>query len=310
MPLYWKSKTLLAKMETVYNTDPVPTAAANAILARNVVLSPMEGQDVGRDLERAWFGNSDQLPVGLYATLSFEVEAVASGTLGTVPGWGVLHRMCGAAEVVTAGVKVEYTPITDTIESGTLYLWIDTVRHVLTGARGTCKLRLDAQGIPVWAYAFTGLFAAPTTQAKVTPVYTAFQAPKVATKTNTPTFTIGGTAFLLRSFEFDMGNDVQTRMLVGYEGVHIVDRAESVKATVEAVALATYNPFTVAQNRTLQVIQLIHDTTAGRKIQFDAASAQQRRLSGYQENQKIVEYPLDFVPLPTTGNDQWKITLN
>lgn len=308
--MYWKSKTLLVKPEVTYGVDPVPTAGANGILATNVSLQPMEGEDVDRNLETPYFGGSAKIPVGLYAVLSFDVELVGSGAAGTAPAWGPLLRACGIAETVTPGTKVEYSPITDSPESVAIYLAIDTVRHVLLGARGTVVFKLNAQAIPVMSFTLTGLFAAPTTQAKITPTTTAFKTPLVATKTNTPTFTIGGTAMILRSFELNLGNQVERRLLVGYEGIHITDREEALKLQVEAVALATYNPFTIAQNQTLQAIALTHGVAAGYKASFDIASAQQHRLSGYANEQNVVEWPLDFTPLPTAGNDQWKLTLD
>lgn len=308
--MYWKSKTLLVKPEVTYGVDPVPTAGANGILATNVSLQPMEGEDVDRNLETPYFGGSAKIPVGLYAVLSFDVELVGSGAAGTAPAWGPLLRACGIAETVTPGTKVEYSPITDSPESVAIYLAIDTVRHVLLGARGTVVFKLNAQAIPVMSFTLTGLFAAPTTQAKITPTTTAFKTPLVATKTNTPTFTIGGTAMILRSFELNLGNQVERRLLVGYEGIHITDREEALKLQVEAVALATYNPFTIAQNQTLQAIALTHGVTAGYRVKLDIPNAQQHRLSGYANEQNVVEWPLDFTPLPTAGNDQWKLTLD
>lgn len=310
MPYFWKSKTLLAKIEVTYGTDSVPTAAANAILASNVTLAPMEGEDVRRNVERPFFGAQEELPVGLHCMLTFDVELQGSGALGVAPGWGPLIRMCSVAQVVTAATRVEYTPITDAPESGAIYMAIDTVRHVLLGARGTFVITLNAQGIPVKRYTMTGLFTVPTTVAKVTPTLTGFQAPLVATRVNTPTFTIGGTAMILRSLEFNRGADVQKRFLIGFDGILIVNAEEALKVTVEAPVLGTYNPYTIAQARTLQPIALAHGTVAGFRVKLDFAQAQQKRLSGLEPNQDIVEYPLDFVPQPSAGNDQWKITLD
>lgn len=306
----WKSKTLLAKIETVYATDSVPLAAANAILATDVSISPMEGQDVVRNLERPQMAADPSIPAGIYSTMTFSVELVGSGTLGTAPAWGPLLRACAVAQVVTAGTKVEYTPITDAHESVSIYFQIDTTRHVLAGSRGTASLRVNAQGIPVIAFTFTGLFAIPSEQVKPTPDYTAWQAPQVASKLNTPTFTIGGAAFILRDFSFDLGNQVEPRMLIGYEGILIVDKAESMSATVEAVPVSTYDPFTIAQSQTLQAIALTHGTVAAKRVKLTLPSAQQGRLTGYGTEQNILEWPLRFTPLPVTGNDQWKIELS
>ena len=72
----WKTKTVLVKIEDEYGEDSAPTAAANAILALNVRLAPMEGQDTPRDIEKAFFGANPSIPTGLYTTLSFDIELV------------------------------------------------------------------------------------------------------------------------------------------------------------------------------------------------------------------------------------------
>ncbi len=93
----WNSKILLAKIETTYGTDSVPTGAADAVLAQNVVLSAMEGQDLARDLDRNALGADATIPVELHQKLSFSVELAGSGAAGTAPPWGRLLRACGCA---------------------------------------------------------------------------------------------------------------------------------------------------------------------------------------------------------------------
>lgn len=310
MPIFWKSKTLLAKVEATYGTDAVPVAATNAILATDVTFSPMEGEDVERNLELPKMGASSSLPAGVYSKLTFSVELAGSGTLGVAPGWGPLLRMCGVAETITAATKVEYNPVSTAHSSGTIYFAIGTTRHVMTGVRGTATVKVSAQGIPMLMFTLWGLFAVPTTQAVVSPNLSAFKAPVIASKANTPTFTISAAAFVLREFEFDLGCDVQMRMLMGSEGAVIVDKKEGVKTTVEAVDLATYDPFSVSMGQAMKSLQLIHGTAAGLRVQIDIAQATQKRLSAYQQQQNILEWPLEFTPLQNAGDDQWKLTLN
>ncbi|OYY67412.1 hypothetical protein [Sphingomonas sp. 28-63-12] len=95
MSKFWKSKTILAKMETTYGTDPTPTGAANAILASDVTWSPMEGSDVARNVERGYFAADPTVAAELRCVLTFTVELVGSGTAGTAPAWGPLLRMSG-----------------------------------------------------------------------------------------------------------------------------------------------------------------------------------------------------------------------
>lgn len=309
MPIFWKSKTILAKMEASYGTDPVPTGAANAILCSDVTFAPMEGNDVPRNADRPFFGAVPSLPAELRCVLTFTVELVGSGSLGVAPAWGPLLRACSAAEVITAATRVEYTPITNNPESVCLYFDVDGTLTRMRGARGTAELGLSANGLPTAKLTMTGLFSVPTQATKPTPNYALFQPPDVGSTANTPTFTIGGTAFVMRDFKLNLGNDIQPRILIGQEYITVVDKAEEVSVTVEAVPVTTYSPVAVAQAGTPQAIVLAHSTTIGRRVRFDIPTAQQRRPGASQVNQGVVEWPLVFTPLPNAGNDQWKITL-
>lgn len=310
-PIKWKSKIILVKPEAQYATDPAPTAALNAMLLTDVQIQPMEGEDVSRNLERPYLGAQEELVTALRVVLTGSFELVGSGTPGVPPAWGPMLRACGVAEVITAGTSVEYTPVTDGHESVVAHLQIGPWRHILLGGRGTATFTLNAQGIPVARVTMTGLFVLPADQARPTDInLSAFQAPDIVTKANTPTFTIGAQPFVMRSFELNLACDVQPRMLVGFEGVIIVDRNETLTATVEGVPYATYNPFQVARDRTKAAVVIEHGKVAGRKVKIAVGQAQQRRPSGIENNQNIAEWALAFVPLPTdAGNDQWKITL-
>ncbi|MCX7284405.1 MAG: hypothetical protein NTX28_10230 [Novosphingobium sp.] len=309
MAKFWKSKTILAKIEAVYATDSNPTGAANAILAEDVTYTPMEGDWIERNTDTRYFGAKPGLGANFRSVLTLSIPLVGSGVPGTAPAWGPLLRACNVAQVATPGVKVEYTPVTDNAESATLYFDVDGTKHIMLGTRGNAVIKVTAGGIPMLTFTLTSLFTVPAEAAKPTPDYSGFIAPQVGSKANTPTFTIGGAAMVLRELELDLGRDVQPRMLIGQEQILIVDAKETLKAQIEAVALNVYNPFAIAIAGTLQAIALVHGTVAGRITAIDFGQAQQK-LPTYQEQQGILEWPLEFSPLPAAGNDQWKITLN
>lgn len=308
-PLLWRSKILLAKIETTYGTDAVPVAATNGILATDVKLQPMEGTDVNRDLDLPYLGPQGTIPNELHAKLSFKVELAPSGTAGTVPGWGVLLRGCGVAQTINAGTNVVYNPVTDNHESLTFYLWIGSTRYVLRGARGTAKFTINAQGIPYIEFEFTGLFTQPSEQVRTLPTLTAFQKPRVASSTNTPTFTINAVPLVMRSFSLDLKNKVENRFLVGAEAILITQREDMIATQVEAQPLSAINPFTLAAAQTAVAVSLVHGTGAGNIATLDAPSAQMQRPQGLENAQDIKEWPLSLQPLPTVGNDQWTLTL-
>ncbi|WP_163266451.1 phage tail tube protein [Chelativorans alearense] len=309
MPIKWRSKILLAKPEATYGTDAAPTGGDNAILATNIVLTPMEGQDVSRELELPWLAAQATIPSGLHIRLQFRVELVPSGAAGTVPAWGPLLRACAVAETVSAGVDVVYNPITDDHESVTIHFWVGGTRFVARGSRGTCVIRADAQGIPYLEFDFSGLFAQPAEQARPVPDLSAFLKPDLVTNANTPTFQIDAQDFVMRNFSLNLGNQVEPRFLVGSESILITDKSELATVQVEAVPLSTFDPFQAAIDQDEVPLTLVHGTAAGRTATLSFAQAQLQRPQGLENAQNIMEWPLRLVPLPAEGNDQWTLTL-
>ncbi len=309
-PINWKSKIILVKSEGAnYGVDAAPTGPLNGVLLTDVQLQPMEGEEVSRNLELPYMGAQETFVTAVRATLTGSFELVGSGTVGTPPAWAAMFRACAVAQIVTANTSVEYVPVSEGHESVSIHFWIGPSRHILLGAKGSGVVTMNANGIPVCRATMTGLFVMPADQARPVVDLSLFQVPQVATKANTPGITIAGLPFVMRSFELNMGNDVQPRMLIGTERIVIVDRNETLRTTVEAVPYATYNPFQRALQNTRTAITLDHGTIAGKRVRIAAGQAVQQRPTGLENSQNVVEWPLSFVPLPAAGNDQWKITL-
>ncbi len=308
MAIKWRSKILLAKIESAYGVDPTPTGA-NGILATQVTLTPMEGNDVDRELELPYLGAQGTVPVELHSKLAFNVELAPSGTAGTAPAWGPLLRACAVAETIVASTSVTYNPVSDSHESIALYVWIGGTQYVMLGTRGTCTMEFTAQGIPYLKFEFTGLFKLPSEQPRVAPALNAFQKPQVVTSANTTTFTINGTSLVMRSCMLNLGNAVEPRFLVGSEGILITDKSESVEATVEAVPLTTLDPYQMANDQSSVPVSLVHGVGAGKIATLSLPTAQMQRPQGLENAQDITEWPLRMVPVPTVGNDQWTLTL-
>jgi hypothetical protein len=307
--IFWRLMVLLAKIEAAYATDPTLTGAANAILAQNITLRPMEGQDVSRNLVLPYLSNQGTIPTGLHVVIDFDTELAGSGAAGTVPAWGVLARGCGCAEVIAAGVSVTYSPVSASMESLYLKFWMGGTLHAIKGARGTGKATINAQGVPVMHWTITGLFVGPVEAAAAIPTLTEFQKPLIVSATNTPTFTVNSVPLVMRNFSFDLGNKVETRLLVNRESVLITDRGETLDVTCEAVPLTTFDPYGLANAQTLVAANIVHGTAAGNIVTLSAPTCQVKRPTGYQNNQGIAEWPLGLLPRPASGNDQFSMVL-
>ncbi|NWO05376.1 MAG: hypothetical protein HLX50_07640, partial [Alteromonadaceae bacterium] len=75
-----RRRLLLAAIETTYGTDAAPTPEANAILTRSIQVTPLAGNDIERNLLRAYYGNAQSLAGEKHVELTLEVELTGSGT--------------------------------------------------------------------------------------------------------------------------------------------------------------------------------------------------------------------------------------
>ena len=309
MALLTRKRTILAKIETTYGVDPTPTGAANAILVRNLNVTPQSSQLVGRELIRPYLGNFEQLMASTHVELDFEVEAAGSGSAGTVPGYGALLRACGMSETVTASTKVEYKPVSSGFESVTIYFNVDGVLHKITGARGDVELTINSAQIPVFKFKFVGIYNAPTDTAAPAVTYTGFQTPLVANTTNTPTFTFFGVSPVLENLSFQLGNQVDYRTLIGSQYVQLTDRKAAGQVTFEANTIATKDWFTTAMGNGLGALSITHGTTAGNKVIL-ASSTVDLLQPTYTDSNGVQMIQCGYVMTPTTvGNDEFTLTI-
>jgi hypothetical protein len=308
MPLINRKRVLLAKIETTYGTDPIPTGAANAILLRNLTVTPQESDLADRDLIRPYLGASDQLQTAVRAKVDFEVELASSGVLGTAPAVGPLLRACGMSETVAASTTVTYKPVSAAFESVTIYLNVDGVLHKLTGARGTFKVELNNKQIPVFMFSMTGIYNAVTDTAAPVPVYTGFMTPMAVNNLNTSAFTILGYAATLASLSIDLGNDTVHRTLVGgTEQVLITNRKTTGSIQIEAVTVAAKDFWTAAKAGTTGALSILHGTTAGNRVQIDAPNIDINKPN-YADLDGIAMLNMDMTLMPSaTGNDELSI---
>ena len=306
--LLTRKRTVLAKIETAYGVDPVPSGAANAILVGNLTPTPQSATLVKRNIVRPYLGNAEELPTAIYAGIDFEVELAGSGAAGTVPAWGVLMRACGFSETISAGVGVTYAPISNSFESATIYFNEDGVLHKLTGARGTVSIDANANTIPVMKFKFMGIYSPVVDAAAPTVSFTAFKMPLAVNLTNTPTFSLHGVSTaVLSTLTLDIANTLAFRQLVGAQQALITDRVPVGTVSIEAGPVATHDWWTEAESATTAPLQLIHGTTAGNIIELDAPLVQLTNPQ-YQDLQGVAMLQMNAVLVPSTaGNDEFSM---
>jgi hypothetical protein len=308
MPLLTRKRLILLETESTYGTDPTPTGV-DAVLVRDLNITPLQSDVVSRDLVRPYLGASEQLLANTRVECTFSVELAGSGTAGTAPRYGKALLACGMSETIVATTSVTYTPVSASFGSCTIYYNIDGVLHKVTGARGTFTINGTVGEIPTIDFTFTGIYNTPTDTALPSVTYGDQATPVVFKNGNTTGFELLSYAGCLQSVSFDVGNTLVYRELVGCtKQVLLTDRASTGSVTLEAVTMATKNYFTAAlTDGTLGNLLFQHGQTAGNIIDFASTRVDIGDVSySDQDGIHMLNIPYTCVP-STSGNDEFSL---
>lgn len=313
-----RNSAILAELETTYGTDPSPSGASNAMLISNLSVSPLITDNMKREVVRPYLGNQDEVVGTKHVELSFDIELQASGVAGTAPAWGCLLLACGFDETITASTRVDYTPVSSSIESVTIYYHDDGVLHKAHGCRGDVEIGLNVNEKPVLKFKFVGLYGGITAAANPSLTLTAFKAPLGVTNANTGDVTLGctysagalsgGTSYPSKGLSIKLGNAVNHVPLLGEETVELSDRNVTGSVQFNLTAAQEVSLVADVENATIQSIGLLHGTTAGYKVLVHAPAVQLTNISKQEINGKRL-IGFDLIISPLAGNDDLRIVL-
>lgn len=305
-----RKKLLLVAPETEYGTA-ADIADAVLITCSELDGSPYEGDRVSRDRIRQTFGAQVEANAAPYATVTATVPLAGSGTAGTAPNFGLLLRACALSETVEDATSVTYQPVTDDLESVTVWFVEDGQLQQLPGVRGTVEFSLTAKEYPTMSFTLTGLYKRPETLADpVDKTVSDIVDEIVVNKQNTPTFSVHGYAGCGQSLSLDIGNEVGYRALIGCESVRITDRSATGQVEIEAPDLATKDYFAAIESHeevTLAPIEIEHGTKAGNIVKITGPKTQLSTISR-TDSDGIVHYQMDARYIPDLGDDEFTLT--
>tara|TARA_Y100001937_G_scaffold113622_1_gene162503 strand:- start:347 stop:1282 length:936 start_codon:yes stop_codon:yes gene_type:complete len=305
MTLLTRKRVILIEAESSYGNDPSP-GASDAVVVRDLTITPQSSDVVSRELIRPYLGASEQLLANTRVECTFAVELAGSGTAGTAPRYGSALKACGLSETVVANTRVTYAPVSSAFSSVTIHYNIDGVRHKVTGARGTVELVAEAGQIPVLNFSMQGIYNAPTDSALPTVTYGNQAAPLIFKNGNTSSFQLLSFAGALQTISFDLGNELVYQELVGgTKQVLLVDRQASGSVTIQAPTISQKDFFAAALvDSSLGNLQFTHGTTAGNIVQFTSSKVDIGDINyGDIDGIASLEIPYTLVP-STAGNDE------
>jgi hypothetical protein len=319
MVMLTQKSLLLAKIETVQNTDALPTALADGILIFNPTFSNkvtfIERSLVSDDLSPYASIVGQQL-----ATVSFDVEirGIGTGPAGSAPPWAMkLLPACGmVGQAIAAGeggsnpAQYVFNPTSDSVDSpmksATIYVFYDGMLQKVTGAMGTWALTGQAGGIAKISFTFTGVYAGTVDEALPDSAFT-FTDP-IPPTVQLANLTFGdSTDLVVDTFKVDIGNQVQERTDVngpqGLHGVRVTTRTPTGTLDPEAVPEGTH-PFWADQSGgVLNSLALRIGQVSGNRMTITCPKVQTTGIS-YQDRKGIRAYNLTINPRRNNGNDE------
>lgn len=308
MALLTRKRVILIEAESSYATDPTPSAT-NAVLVRDLTITPQSSDVVSRELIRPYLGASEQLLANTRVECTFAVELAGSGSAGTAPRYGSALKACGLSEVVVSSTRVTYAPVSTGFSSVTIHYNIDGVRHKVTGARGTVELSAEVGQIPVLNFSMQGIYNPPDDSALPSVTYGNQEEPLIFKNGNTSSFQLLSFGGALQSVNFDLGNELVYQELVGgTKQVLLVDRQATGSVTIQAPTIAQKDFFAAALvDSTLGNLQFTHGTTAGNIVQFTSSKVDIGDVNyGDIDGIASLEIPYTLVP-STSGNDEFSL---
>lgn len=308
MPLRTHRSAMLAKLETTYGTDSVPTGAADAVVLQEVEIQQMDAEAVERPRLMPHFAARRVALTALKIRATAQVDLAGSGTAGTAPAFGPLLRGSAMAQTVTASVKADYTPISAAEESLSLYWFLDGQRQRALGARGSWGLELVPRAFPRLSFEFLGLYTAPTEVALPATTLTAWREPQIAGFATTPVLTLDGLAVAAESFRYSHANALSFRDLVGARYVNITGRQPVMELQIEAPTLTAKNFWAIAEAGTIFPVVAQQGTSAGGIAELNAPRCQITRIQR-RASEGVEMLDLSLVVLPNAGNDEVTLTI-
>lgn len=309
MSMRTNRRAMLFALESEYNDGTTtPEAATDAILTREITVTPLSGSDIERNFVRPYYGNSPKAAGEKHVEAVIEVELNTSGTAGTAPPWGKLLRCCGFAEVVVDGESVTYSPVSENEDSGVFFAHVDGNLHKGRGVHGTAAFTVNAESMPVIRFTLRGLLS-PVTQEQLPNVTLSQWREALAVNTlNTKPLAFMGATVPFNQFSLDMSGQVVHNKIVGSNDIQITGRSPSGQLSIEDPGVGVMNYFQVSQNADTGPLMLTQGKTAGDIIEISMPKVGIESPS-YSDQDGTQMLSINYMPEPVDGNDEVTITV-
>lgn len=306
-----QEQVIAVKLETVYGTDSTP-AGANAILAHDITVRELEGDVAERKNFKGFLGNSGSIRLNSYCSVEFAVElcGVGAANLGDAPYYNSLYLASGHAEALTVDTKADYTPVSEDLDSVSIYYQVGEHRHAILGVRGSLMFEGGTKQLPRLKFRGLGLYVAPVKTALAGVDFSAIRKPIPFVQSTIEALTLDAVTLNLSTWSFDQGHAPEFLALTGQEEVICPGRSSTLNLKFREDDVTTKNWFEENRANASAAFVLQHGTDAshdGDIFEFNSPNVEIGvPTRSFEQQIAYLTVPCPIVPL--TKNSDYSFT--
>jgi hypothetical protein len=241
--------------------------------------------------------------------MPFTVELCGSGTPGTPPFWGKLLKCCGAQEIITPGVSVEYKPASANIPSLTAALYTGSTIKKIWGARGDLNIALDKQKAVLGAFTLTGMDFSVVDGGYLAGInYTNIRGPQFLAAG----FLFDSYAAVVSKLELSLSNNVvlpdNALAASGFNPAVITRRKPQLTLDPESVACSVKDFYGLWRSSSGAAVSITLGSTPGNIVTITMPIAQVEDLK-LADRKEIRTRQITALLKEDAGDDEWSILL-
>lgn len=295
-------RLFLGKEQVTKGTDPVPTAALNAIRVESFEIS-VDTSEITNEAVKETMG---ELPheVGKQATKCTVTWKVSgSGAAGTAPESRPLFLATGHLETIVASTSVayDYTSDESSLKYSTFYCYKNGLLWKMVDAVGTLSESYEIDGFIVYTAELSAPYIAPTVVA--VPAGAAYQGTQPLVFSSASVVNDGGVVNV-GSLSIEDGGSIAEHYTTGEHQFEIANRQPSV--TISKNAVATAAEWTSLTSGTTSTLSSTSGATAGNIITISAPLMKRNNVA-YGERDERDLHEVTWKLYESTGDDQRQI---
>lgn len=305
-----KNRIVLAKLETTYGVDAVPTVADNAIeavddISMNTPFEVIETNKLSSDKSK-----SKPITGKVSSEINFSLYLTGSGTRGTAGRDAPLWKACGEDVAASAGVKVTHHP-TNTNYSCTIYVYDvnpngNYLLRKFVGCVGNVVREGRAGQLATAKFSFKGLYTKPSDVSNPgTPVYDSVDPITV----ESASLQFGAeTGLVVESFSLDNGNEITERNSISaensIEGFAITAFGPKVTINPEQTLIGELDLYGICKAKTESLLKIDFGSLSGNEVMISGAKCVINTINVIDRN-GLSALELALSLNKTNGDDQF-----